>query len=221
MTMQTSSIVVPAPRRGPGRRLGLGLALGAVVAVAAGVGLWQSGRDSGTTEPAAPPTTAVERTVTPRSTVTGPTVYVVGSAEQAEAMQRAITEADNIRASLGETYLNESVLLVASAEDEAVLTMLAEQDAVRDQMGLPPIRIVDLRVPAASLPRVDAASYSDAEMYQRWLQAQGASAEGAVPMGGLAELIRDGGAPASAGVQAATVRSEAGVCGTTVGATFC
>jgi hypothetical protein len=221
MTMQNSSIVVPAPRRGPGRRFGLGLALGAVVAVAAGVGLWQAGRDSGTTEPATPPTTAVERTVTPRSTIAGTTVYVVGSAEQAEAMQRAIAEADAIRATLGEPALNESVLVVASAEDEGVLAMLAEQDGVRNQLGLPPIQIVDLRVPAVSLPRVDAASYSDAEMYQRWLQAQASSAEGAPPMGGLAELISDGGAPASIGVPAATTRSEAGGCDTVLGPTFC
>jgi hypothetical protein len=220
MTMQTSSIVVPAPRRGPGRRFGLGLALGAVVAVAAGVGLWQAGRD-GATDPASPPPTAVERTVTPRSAESAPTVYVVGSAAQAEAMERAIAEADAIRATLGEPALNDSVLVVASETEETALQVLAEQDAIRAELGLPPFQIVDLRAPAASLPRVDAVSYSDAEMYQRWLQAQGAAAEGAAPMGGLAELIRDGGTPASAGVQVATVRSETGGCGTVAHAAAC
>jgi hypothetical protein len=40
-------------------------------------------------------------------------------------------------------------------------------------------------------------------------------------MGGLAELIRDGGAPASIGVPAATTRSEAGGCDTVLGPSFC
>jgi len=149
-----------------------------VLLIAAGVGLWQATRGE---EVAAPPSevalSAVPAPVTPVSTRTedlAPTYYLVGSQQQAEAMRAAIAEADVLRASLGEAAQESTVLLVASAEDEAVLLILVEQAAIRDQLRLPPIRFVDLRAPVASPPPFDAAALTDAEMYQRWQQAQGA-----------------------------------------------
>jgi hypothetical protein len=227
MAMQTPSIAAPAPRR-PGRRLGLGLAVGAVVAVALGIGLWRADRHGSTTDPAAPPPAAVERPAGGGAAETVATVYIVGSAAEADKLQHAIAEGDAIRATMGEAALDSSVLVVASEQDEAVLQMLAEQDAIRAQLGLPQHRFVDLRAPAAGVPSQEPAAYSDAEMYQRWLQAQGAPAPAAGlrpggaatetpgPMGGLAELMRDGGVPASVGFHPGT-----GSCGTVAEATTC
>jgi hypothetical protein len=174
MTTQTPSIAVPAPGRGPGRRLGLGLAVGAVIAVAAGVGLWQANRGGGTTDTESPPTTAVARPSVAQSTEPVQTVYVVGSQAQADAMRAALAEADAIRASLGEAPLLDQVTVVSDAGADTFFRMMAEQDALRAQLGLPSLTVVDLRAPAASLPPLDAAPVSDAEMYQRWQQAQGA-----------------------------------------------
>ena len=217
MTTQTPAIAIPAPRHGPGRRLGFGLAIGAVVAVTAGVGLWQAER-GGTTDPASPPTAAVERTAEARPAETATTVYVVGSAAQAEAVQRGIADADAIRAQVGEASLATQVTVVADGEADAFFRMMAEQDAIRAELGLPGLTVVDLRPqPAAAegVGSIDPAASSDQELYQRWLAAQAATgpepvshpdgagvtvpATGAVEtMGGLAELIRDGGTPAAA-----------------------
>src|SRR5215208_4102947 len=112
MTTQTPSIAVPAPGRGPGRRLGL--AIGAVIAVAAGVGLWQANRGGGTTDTESPPTTAVARPSVAQSTEPVQTVYVVGSQAQADAMRAALAEADAIRASLGEAPLLDQVPVVSA-----------------------------------------------------------------------------------------------------------
>jgi len=150
VTTQTPAIVTPHPRRGgPGRRLLLGLAAAAVAALA-GAGLWQATRDGGT-ETATPPAVAVEQPVVARPLESAPTYYLVRTAVQADAM-RAELQASGamVTANPGDT-----VLLIASAEDEAALRMLVEQDAIRAELGLPPVRFVDLRAPVATATPVD------------------------------------------------------------------
>ena len=157
MTVQTPTIAVPAARRGPGRRRGLGLAVGALVAVAAGIGLRQVGRDGGATDPASPPATAVERTVAPRPAEAETTVYVVGSPEQAEATRAGLAEADAVRAQLAQSPLAYQVVVVADGEADAFFRMMGEQDAVRAQLGLPSLVVDDLRAAGgATVPSVRA-----------------------------------------------------------------
>jgi len=191
MTTQTTSIAAPAPRRGPGRALRIGLALGAVVAIGAGVGLWRAERGGDTADPATPPTTAVARPSTAASAEPVRTIYVVGSEEQAVAMQAALAEADAIGVQSGAAPRIDQVMVVPDAEADAFFRMMAEQDALRAQLGLPGATVVDLRhQPSAAAPTP------------------------ADTAGGLAELIRDGGVPASLGVPTAAARSEAENCGT-------
>ena len=147
MTTQTPSIAIPSPRRGLGHRLFLGLGA-AALAVAVGVGLWQVERRD-TTDIATRPATLAPPAVA-RPLESAPTVYLLGTAAQAAAVQRGIGEAAAIRAELGEHGAEDEVLLVASAEGEARLRLLTELDAIRAERGLPPLRFIDLRAPAAT-----------------------------------------------------------------------
>ena len=178
MTMQTSSIAIPTPRRGPGRFV-LGLAAAAVV-VAMGAGLWQIERDGGTSDTTRQPATAtsVERAAVARPAETATTVYVVGSQAQADGMRAAIAEADAIRAAVGETPLVDQVMVVTDAEADTFLRMMGEQDATRAALGLPSMSVIDLR----SASSAGATTPADSR-------------------GGLGELIGEGGTPASLGAQ--------------------
>ena len=199
MTLQTTSIAVPSPRRGPGRLL-IGLAA-AAVAVAAGVGLWQAERGGDATETAVAPVTTGAPSAGVRSADTTPTLYIVGSQAEAATAQAFINEADAVRAHLGETSLVEQVVVVSGAERDAFLQSMREQDGIRAALGLPSIRVVELGAPSTAPAGTTAGTQSGEQ-------------------GGLAELIRDGGSPASLGAQAAN-RSEAGVCHTTAEARAC
>ena len=175
MTIQTATIATAPEQR---RTRFLTAAAGAILALtaAAGIGAWQASRGGGS-ETATPPVVAVEQPIVARPVERAPTVYLVGTAAQAAAVQRGISEAAAIQAQLGESGTEDEVLLVASAEGEAALRLLTEQDAIRAELRLPPLHIVDLRTQStASTPALDPAVFSDQEMYGRWLQALQAQA---------------------------------------------
>ena len=191
MTLQTPSIVIPSPRRGPNRLL-IGLAA-AALAVAVGAGIWQAQRNDSAGETATAPAAGVERPAGARAAESAPTIYLVGSQAEAAKVQAFINEADAVRAHLGEPPLVEQVAVVAPENADAFLRIMGEQDAVRAGLGLPSVRVVDLRpAPAAQ---------SDTR-------------------GGVAELIRDSGSPASLGIKS-EAHSEPGTCHTTVGPDIC
>ena len=146
MTIHTPAVAIPSPRRGPGRRLVLGL--GAVaLALAVGAGLWQTGRDGGS-ETATPPAVTVAQPAGARPLESTPTYYLVGSQGAADQHRQAINEADAIRASMGLPALESAVIVIASAEQEAgIARMLGEADNTRNNLGLAAMRIVDLRTP--------------------------------------------------------------------------
>ena len=199
MTLQTTSIAVPSPRRGPGRLL-IGLAA-AAVAVAAGVGLWQAERGGDATETAVASVTSGAPPAAARSADTTPTLYIVGSQAEAVTAQAFINEADAVRAHLGETSLVEQVVVVSGAERDAFLQSMREQDGIRAALGLPSIRVVELGAQSMAPAGVTAGTQSNTQ-------------------GGLAELIREGGSPASSGVQTA-IRNEPDDCHTTAEARAC
>lgn len=168
MTLKITS--AGSPRRGNTKQV-LGAAAAAAVALAtlAGIATWQartageagkaesgiaSGATSATVESEATARGGIAPTLDAHtrggSTAMPSIVYVAGSHEQADALRAAIAEADVYRMWLGEAVPRTQVLLFATADDEAVLQMLVEQDAIRGELGLPATRIVDLRtLPAA------------------------------------------------------------------------
>ena len=80
------------------------------------------------------------------STVEIPTLVLVGSAEQAQAQQRGIDEADAIRATMGVGPLPQTVQQVTSAADAATWARsIADENLTRVSLGLPEIQVQDLR----------------------------------------------------------------------------
>ena len=186
MTIQTASIVT-APQRRTTRFLtaaaGAALALGAVT----GIGAWQASRDGGTRtteQHVASAPTPVQRVVG-RAIDTAPTYYLVGSAAQAQAAGAALEEANAVRATAGEPSLAGQVETLQSAEAEArLLEAIADADTIRYGLGIPPVRVIDLR--PAGEPAVGATARS------------GAVGEGVAPRGGMAELYAEQQAPVAA-----------------------
>ena len=75
-----------------------------------------------------------------------PTTYLVGSPEQAALTLKSMDEANAIREGVGESPLRDEVVLLASAAEEAVFWVgIHEADRLRESLGLPPLRVVDLR----------------------------------------------------------------------------
>lgn len=80
----------------------------------------------------------------PRSSL--PRYYIVASQEHADAVLLGIHEAEAAGADAREPLPDARVVLVDSEEEEARFFLaLHEQDAVRGGIGLPAIRVVDLR----------------------------------------------------------------------------
>jgi hypothetical protein len=128
-------------------------ACGAALALtlAAGIGTWQTvahREGTGTTvvEPAAAPIAPAARTA---ATTTGDptsTFYLVGSQDQAAQVQAAIDDGNRILNQFGKPPFNAQVVVVASAEEEAILLQgLSDADAIRASLGLPPLPLIDLR----------------------------------------------------------------------------
>ena len=122
-------------------------AVGAALAIAAvaGVGVWQaSDGGDGAETPAA---TAVQPyTFTAGATEDVPTLYIVGSDEQAAAVRFGLDELNNIRATGSIGSVADDALVVGSAEDEENLKLaILETNAIRFALGLPEVEVVDLR----------------------------------------------------------------------------
>ena len=155
MTMQTPPVALPRPRRGLSRRLvrGLGFAAAALtVAVAVGAGLWQVARH-GTTESTSQATTLAPPAST-RPVASAPTLTLVlaGSQAEADAVQARLSAAAALVAPLGAAALVDQLAVVTAADPDAFAQTIGEQDAMRAGLGLPSIRVVDLRTPPAAAP---------------------------------------------------------------------
>jgi len=202
MTIQTPAIVIPRPRRGSGRRLFIGLAA-AALALTVGAGLWLAGRDGGT-ESATPPAVAVEQPAVVRPVETAATYYLMGSQAEADAMRVNIAQ-------LGEGLLPEVVTVVTTADADAFFRDMRDLNDIRAGFGLPSVTVVDLRTRSAVTERVTTNGLSelDGAPVAPATAATAAAAPPADTLGGLAELIRDGGTPASLGLPTTTGAAEA------------
>ena len=167
MTMPTPSIAIPRAPRRPGRRTFIGLAVGAALAVAAGVGLWEANRggDSTTAGEQAPSAAMVAPAarVAPVDTIL--TVNIVGTEEAKLRLEQGLDEGSAIRDLQGERPLENHVVLVAATDEEANRIVQAYSDH-QDGLGQP-VKFNDFRTRAAAPA---APPVSDQEMYQRWLQ---------------------------------------------------
>lgn len=178
MTIQTASIAA-APKQRTTRIIiaaaGTILALSAV----AGIGAWQASRDGGTStrEQQAPsvPAPATVRTITSRVSDTTPTYYLVASQAQAAAAEAALEEANALRMTSGEATLTGRVEQLTSVEAEGTFRQaMNTADATRATLGLPPVRVIDLR--STNEPGATATVRI------------GTAGEGSAPLGGMAEL---------------------------------
>jgi hypothetical protein len=135
------------PRQGHTKHLLVAAASVAVaLAALAGVAVWQaySSGDEERAKTEVSPGAAGAPAVQPAGARSEDRVlicYLVGSQEQAAAVWAALAEADIYRPQVGEPVPGTRVLVVATANDEATLWMLAQQEA---------IRFVDLRTPPAA-----------------------------------------------------------------------
>ena len=166
MTSQTPAIAIPLPRRPSGQRrrlFGLAGILTVAVAVAVAGGLWQAGRN-GSTETAPPPAATVAQSTDAGPVESTPTYYLVGSPAEAAAVQATFEQ-------LGVAPpLPEVVTVATTADADAFLRMMGEQDAIRDSLGLAPVTVVDLRTSStASTAALGAQPLSDQEIHSRWL----------------------------------------------------
>jgi hypothetical protein len=158
----TSGIVTTAKQ---GKRSTVVAALGAVcvLTVAVGLAVWQGGRPGGETARVGqvsgqeatmvimdypsnrPGVAAAANGPVPTDRVDVPmTVYLAGSAEQADQLRWEIAEHN---AHFGAPPSNATVLAMGVSEkaDSALLRLLGASDALRDERGLPGMVIVDRR----------------------------------------------------------------------------
>jgi len=84
---------------------------------------------------------------------------------------------------------------------------MGEQDAIRAALGLPSLAVVDLRPQPGTTEPVGTTSTAEVTP--------------AKVMGGVAELIRDGGTPFSPTAQLPASQEAADHCGTIAGPTIC
>jgi hypothetical protein len=156
MTIQmTPGTARPRPDNKKQIALSLG---GAVLVLAAVVGLtiWQVNERDGTSAP----TVNVSAVESPAGDTGQPAaaeqpsavavreqvIFLVGSAAQADDLYKALNEANAILASAGEPTRNDQVIVVEPTEaGDAIVKGIAAGQELRAEMGLPPIRLVDLR----------------------------------------------------------------------------
>jgi hypothetical protein len=146
MTIQTVPVAAPPKPRRTQFIIAAGAAV--VISMATGIGAWRAGGDGGANvgeQPVAPlpaPTTPAARPAAD----TAPRYYLGASQEQAATLQAAMTEADMLLGAFGEVTVPAYVEVIDSAEAEAAfLQAVGEADNIRATLGLPPMRIVDLR----------------------------------------------------------------------------
>ena len=135
----------------PNRRPWLAAAGGAALVVAVAVATWQNAAHRermGSTVSASGPAAVASRPATTRTdTVTAThAVYVVGSADEAARLHDTIAAGNEILNQFGTPPFTASVLVAASAAEEAALQQAtADVDAYRAAMGLPPLPVIVLR----------------------------------------------------------------------------
>lgn len=179
MTIQTASIAATPKRRTTQL---ITAAAGAVLALTAatGLGAWQMSRDGGANvgEQAVAPASAPVRPAARPAAETAPAYYLVASQTQAAAVAAALEEANAVLATSGEPTLAARVELLGSDEAEAAFrAAMSVGDAIRDTLGLPPMRVIDLRAAGEATAPIPAIS--------------GRANEGVAPRGGLAELYAE------------------------------
>jgi len=140
------------------RALG-GLAL--ALALAAGIGAWQLGRDDGTAignpRAASMPAPAPAQRVGGRASEVAATYYLVASEAQAAEVEAALDEANAAREQLGESTRAHRVVPLDNREAEAEFRRgLDEANSILASRGLAPLRAVDLRSAPAAAARGDA-----------------------------------------------------------------
>lgn len=159
MSVQTASPAA-APRRPAGRRALLVAGVTALALLLAGGGAWlvsQRGSDdiAATVAPAAggasTAATAGDEAgdavqAAPKPADHNPTIYMVASQAQADALRQAFYAGGASLAQPGDLLPSSDFVVVTTADDELRLRQgLAEADAARAADGLPGIQIVDLR----------------------------------------------------------------------------
>jgi hypothetical protein len=191
MTIQMPGITaVPKQRKTQFITAAAGVVL--ALATAAGIGAWQASRDGGTTvgdQPAAsiPVPAPVQRTVG-RTADVAPTIYLVASTADAAAVYAALEETNAVRVTSGEPTHAHRVERIDSAEaDAAFLEMMSIDDGIRASLGLPAVRVIDLRPTDQAAPTAPATT-SDLR-------------DGVAPRGGMAGLSAAQEADARASVE--------------------
>ena len=188
MTVRTPSIAIPIPTPIPtrprGRRprlIGLAAALAVIVVVAAGVGLWQATRGEEAVTPTPEAALPTSPAIPVGASTVAPTYYRVSSPEQAVLVQADI---DAVGAYLCGSqspcpaWSSTALRVLEAGTPEAAARaaeLLGVEYHVRLSTGQPDLRVVDLRAPAAGAPPTDLPATSDAQLYQRWQQAQAAT----------------------------------------------
>ncbi len=79
-----------------------------------------------------------------------PTLYLVGTPEQATILQATLNDTDAMRAQFGGPSLDISVRVVDATTAEELQQDIASQNGFRAVLGLPPIAVHDLRQSAAA-----------------------------------------------------------------------
>jgi len=158
---------ITASKQGPGKAPML-IAAGAALALIIGIVAWQiADRDDGTATTGTAPTAAEQPTGASRAASDAPAtaepamVYIVATEAEAERLQLAFADADNVRHQLGLPPLDVSVMVAATQDEhDQVLRLVAEINADRDAEGLGTHRVRDLRdVRTNAAPLSDSGDY--------------------------------------------------------------
>jgi hypothetical protein len=153
MQRNLTSTIAGAPKQG--RKLSPVVIGGAalVLAAVAGVATWQGiaqrdGAQTTATDPVvAQVTTSATQPVSAALLRSDQlTVYMVGSQAEATRVMDTIAEGNRLLDQFGKPAFNADVIVITSAaEEEWVLRANAESDSIRASMGLPPMKVIDLR----------------------------------------------------------------------------
>ena len=152
MISQHSTATLGRLKQGTGRwRWVTGGAL-LTVAVVGAIGVWQvreqAGGRTSTSKTATPPSVAVEQSTGAQPVASTPTFYLVGSQAEAEALRASVAQ-------LGTPLLPEVVMVATTADGDAFLQAMREQDGMHTGRGLASVTVIDLRLPATTATPLD------------------------------------------------------------------
>ena len=99
-----------------------------------------------------PQQAAVQAAAAPVPTASAPlrsrqdaSLVLVTSGAQAVSAEQSLDQADALRATLGLTAINASIVVVTGDQTATTVQAIAAADALRGQWGVPPMTVVDLR----------------------------------------------------------------------------